>query len=62
MTILKPTDKPWVIVMLGEGAQTRIIHRYVNRQDALYALRFINKTASSAGQFVVAFDVVEVEE
>lgn len=62
MTILKPIDKPWVIVMLGASALPRIIHRYVNRQDALYALRFISKTALSSGQFVVAFDVEEVEE
>jgi hypothetical protein len=62
MTILKPTDKPWVIAMLGEGAQTRIIQRYVNRQDAEDALRFISKATGKAGQFVVAFDVEEVEE
>jgi hypothetical protein len=62
MTILKPSDKSWVIAMLGASAQTRIIHRYVNRQDAEDAMRFISKAAKSAGQFVVAFDVVESEE
>jgi hypothetical protein len=62
MAIFKPTDKPWVIVMLGASAQTRIIHRYVNRQDADDALRFINKVVGSVGQFVVAFDVEEVDE
>jgi hypothetical protein len=62
MTILKPSDKPWVIAMLGASAQTRIIHRYVNRQDAEDAMRFISKACGVAGQFVVAFDVVESEE
>jgi hypothetical protein len=62
MTRFKPADKPWVIVMLGASAQTRIIHRYVNRQDADDALRFINKAVGAVGQFVVAFDVEEVEE
>jgi hypothetical protein len=61
MTIFKPADKPWVIVRLGASAQTRIIQRYVNRQDADDALRFINK-AVGVGQFVVAFDVEEVDE
>ncbi len=62
MPILKPADKPWVIAMLGASAQTRIIQRYVNRQDAEDALRFINKAAASVGQFVVAFDVEEVAD
>lgn len=62
MPRFRPADKPWVIVMLGASAQTRIIHRYVNRQDAEDALRFINKAASSVGQFVVAFDVEEVAD
>lgn len=62
MTTLQPTDKPWVIAMLGASAQTRIIGRYANRQDAEDALRFINKAAGSVGQFVVAFDVVDVPD
>jgi hypothetical protein len=62
MPILKPADKPWVIAMLGASSQTRIIQRYVNRQDAEDALRFINKAAASVGQFVVTFDVEEVAD
>ena len=59
---LRPAEKPWVICKLGTEEKTRIIARYANRSDADDALRFIGKATRTAGQFVMAFDVVESDE
>jgi hypothetical protein len=59
---LRPAEKPWVICKLGTEEKTRVIARYANRSDADDALRFISKATRTAGQFVVAFDVVESDE
>ncbi len=60
--ITRPTEKPWVICRLGVKPPNRVIRRYVNRQDAEDDLRFITRFVKDGGQYVVAFDVVEVEE
>lgn len=58
MPILQPADKPWMIVILGASAQTRIIRRYLNRQDAEDDIKTMQRFLPSK-RFVVAFDVVE---
>lgn len=60
--ILKPADKPWVICRLGVKSTSRVIRRYTNRQDAEDDLRTMTRFVKDGGQYVVAFDVVEVEE
>lgn len=59
---IQPADKPWVICRLGVKSSSRVIRRYVNRQDAEDDLRTMNRFLKDGGQYVVAFDVVEVEE
>ena len=68
--ILHP--KPWVICRLGVKPPSRVIRRYVNHQDADSAsgsdvgasddLRTMNRFVKDGGQYVVAFDVIEIEE
>lgn len=55
-------DKPWVICRLGVKPDNRVIRRYTNRQDAEDDLRVMTRFVKDGGQYVVAFDVVEVEE
>lgn len=59
---IKPTEKPWCICRLGTKPPNRIIRRYVNRQDAEDDLRTVSRFVRDGGQYVIAFDVVEVEE
>jgi hypothetical protein len=47
-----------MIVILGASAQTRIIRRYLNRQDAEDDIKTMQRFLPSK-RFVVAFDVVE---
>lgn len=61
-THFEPADKPWVICRLGVKSTKRIIRRYVNRQDAEDDLRMMTRFVKDGGQYVVAFDVVEVIE
>lgn len=60
--IIRPAEKPWVICCLGVKPANRVIRRYVNRQDAEDDLRVMTRFVKDGGQYVVAFDVVEVEE
>lgn len=57
-----PHDKPWVICRLGVKPPNRIIRRYRNRQDAEDDLRILTRFVQDGGQYVVAFDVLEMEE
>lgn len=57
-----PHEKPWVICRLGVKSPSRIIRRYTNRQDAEDDLRILTRFVKDGGQYVVAFDVLEVEE
>jgi hypothetical protein len=57
-----PHPKPWVICRLGVKPPSRIIRRYVNRQDAEDDLRVMTRFVKDGGQYVVAFDVIEIEE
>lgn len=59
---VQPAEKPWVICRLGVKPHKRVIRRYVNRQDAEDDLRLMTRFVKDGGQYVVAFDVVEVEE
>lgn len=59
--IFKPHEKPWCICRLGVKPPKRIIRRYTNRQDADDDLRQLSRFVRDGGQYVVAFDVVEVE-
>lgn len=60
--VLHLAEKPWVICRLGAPDDSRIIARFVNKQDAEDDLRTITRFVKDGGQYVVAFDVVEVEE
>jgi hypothetical protein len=62
MKILRPHDKPWCICRLGTKPPTRIIRRYVHRQDAEDDLRVVTRFVQDGGQYVIAFDVQEIEE
>lgn len=62
MKQLQPAEKRWCICRLGAKPPNRIIRRYVNRQDAEDDLRQLIRFVQDGGQYVVAFDVVEVEE
>lgn len=59
---LQLPEKPWVICRLGTKPPNRIVGRYVNRQDAEDDLRSLTRFIKDGGQYVVALDVVEVEE
>lgn len=56
-----PHPKPWTICRLGVKSDNRIIRRYTNRQDAEDDLRVMTRFVQDDGQYVVAFDVIEVE-
>jgi hypothetical protein len=55
-------DKPWCICRLGAEPPTRVIRRYVNRQDAEDDLRMVNRFVRDGARYVIAFDVVEIQE
>jgi hypothetical protein len=59
---LEPHPQPWCICRLGAKPSNRIIRRYVNRQDAEKDLSLSARFVGGGGQYVVAFDVVEIEE
>ncbi len=59
---LQPAEKPWVIARLGTKPPNRIIRRYVNRQDAEDDLRQLTRFVQDGGQYVIAYDVIEVED
>jgi hypothetical protein len=61
MKILEAHDKPWCICRLGAKPGHRIIRRYVNRQDAEDDLKVLTRFVKDGGQYVIAFDVIEVE-
>lgn len=62
MKQLIPAEKPWVICRLGVKSTNRVIRRYTNRQDAEDDLRVMTRFVKDGGQYVVAFDVIEIEE
>lgn len=57
--VLHLAEKPWVICRLGAPESSRIVARFVNRQDAEDDLRTITRFIKDGGQYVVALDVVE---
>lgn len=61
MKQLQPHPKPWCICRLGAKPPSRIIRRYANRQDAEDDIRQLTRFVKDGGQYVIAYDVVEVE-
>lgn len=57
--VLHLAEKPWVICRLGASDDSRIVARFVNKQDAEDDLRTITRFINDGGQYVVALDVVE---
>ena len=61
MKQLLPHPKPWCICHLGAKPPSRIIRRYVNRQDAEDDLKALRRFVRNGNQYVMVFDVVEVD-
>ncbi|MEO8892065.1 MAG: hypothetical protein ABI417_11115 [Coleofasciculaceae cyanobacterium] len=61
MPNLIPHQMPWCICELGVTAEKRVIRRYKSRVDAENDLKITAFFTKSAGQFVIAFDVIEVD-
>lgn len=57
--VLHLAEKPWVICRLGVPDDSRIVARFVNKQDAEDDLRTLTRFVKDGGQYVVALDVVE---
>lgn len=61
MPNLIPHQMPWCICELGVTAEKRIIRRYKSRSEAENDLRLSAFFIKKAGQFVITFDVIEVD-
>lgn len=59
--ICVPHPQPWCICQLGVDPARRVVRRYLRRNDAEADLAFV-RAISQPGLYVIAFDVIEMED